>query len=71
MPRAARLCALATGGQILTTKAVSDLLPSGSQCRPLGPHVLKNVTGPVEVVEILPASARARSDLKAKEWRHG
>lgn len=68
---AARLCALATRGQILTTKAVADLLPSGRPCRPRGLHVLKNVTGPVEVVEILPASASAQSELKAKELRHG
>jgi class 3 adenylate cyclase len=49
---AARLCALGTGGQILTTRAVADLLPAGCDCRPLGQHSLKNVTSPVEVVEI-------------------
>lgn len=49
---AARLAALASGGQALTTKATADLLECG--CRPIGPQVLKNVTGQVDVVEILP-----------------
>lgn len=49
---AARLCALGTGGQILTTRAVADLLTGECDCRPVGQHSLKNVTGPVEVVEI-------------------
>ncbi len=51
---AARLCALARGGQILTTKATAELLRGGCHCRSLGVHALKNVTRPVEVVEILP-----------------
>ena len=50
---AARLAALATGGQALTTKATADLVGCG--CRPVGPRILKNVTGPVDVVEILPS----------------
>ena len=49
---AARLSALATNGRILTTKATADLLPRGCACEPLGPQRLKNVTGPVEVVEV-------------------
>jgi class 3 adenylate cyclase len=49
---AARLCALGTGGQILTTRAVADLLTSECDCRPLGQYSLKNVTGLVDVVEI-------------------
>lgn len=49
---AARLCALGTDGQILTTRAVADLLTGECDCRPVGQHSLKNVTGPVEVVEI-------------------
>ncbi|MBI2180341.1 MAG: adenylate/guanylate cyclase domain-containing protein [Deltaproteobacteria bacterium] len=49
---AARLAALAHGGQALTTKATVDLL--GCKCRSIGPHVLKNVTGVIDVVEILP-----------------
>lgn len=38
---AARLSALARGGQILTTKATAGLLPAGCHCRSLGPHILK------------------------------
>lgn len=52
---AARLSALARGGQILTTKATADLLPGECNCRSLGLQVLKNVTGRVEVVEVRPA----------------
>jgi class 3 adenylate cyclase len=48
---AARLAALASGGQALTTKATADLLRCG--CRSVGPRMLKNVTGAVDVVEIL------------------
>jgi class 3 adenylate cyclase len=59
---AARLCALATHGQILTTKAAAQLLPGAGRCRPLGPRALKNVTGPVEVVEILPPDGAAERD---------
>ena len=51
---AARLCALGTGGQILTTRAVADLLAGDCDCRPGGQHSLKNVTDPVDVVEIRP-----------------
>lgn len=51
---AARLCALAARGQILTTKATSELLPRGCDCRSLGRRQLKNVTNQVEVVEIRP-----------------
>ena len=48
---AARLCALANGGQALTTKAVADLVPGRCDFRRLGPQYLKNVARPVEVVE--------------------
>ncbi len=48
---AARLAALATNGRAFTTQATADLL--GCDCRPIGPRPLKNVTGPVEVVEVL------------------
>jgi len=51
---AARLSALARGGQILTTKATADLLLADCECRSLGPQGLKNVTGRVEVVEVRP-----------------
>ena len=59
---AARLSALATGGSILTTKAVADRLPRGTAWRSLGPRILKNVTGPVEIIEIATgASSRPKS----------
>lgn len=48
---AARLCALANGGQALTTKAVADLVPGRCDFRRLGRQHLKNVARPVEVVE--------------------
>jgi class 3 adenylate cyclase len=51
---AARLCALAIGGQALTTKAVADLVPGRCDFRRLGPQHLKNVARPVEVVECIP-----------------
>lgn len=59
---AARLCALARRGQILTTRATANLLPGRGHCRSLGPQSLKNVTGPVEVVEIRPATAGEPGD---------
>jgi class 3 adenylate cyclase len=49
---AARLVALASGGQALTTRATADL--AGCGCRPAGPRTLKNVTGLIDVVEVLP-----------------
>jgi class 3 adenylate cyclase len=52
---AARLAALATNGRAFTTKATADLL--GCDYRAIGPRPLKNVTGPVEVVEVLPAKS--------------
>jgi len=52
---AARLLTLARGGRILTTKATADLLPAGVNGRALGPRVLRNVSAPVEVVEITPS----------------
>lgn len=55
---AARLAALATNGRALTTKATVDLL--GCDCRPIGPQPLKNVTGPVEVFEVLPVKSAVR-----------
>jgi len=69
---AARLSALATGGQILTTQTTARLLPAGCDCRFLGPQVLRNVTGPVEVVEIRPAATnRRRSDETKRRGRDG
>lgn len=57
---AARLSALASGGQILTTRATADLLGTGGQWRSRGPQSLKNVTGPVEVVEVVSGGGSAR-----------
>ena len=51
---AARLCALANGGQALTTKAVADLIPCRFDSRRLGPQHLKNVASPVDVVAFNP-----------------
>lgn len=51
---AARLAALATNGQILTTRAPSALRLPGCECRPMGPRPLKNVSGLVDVVEVVP-----------------
>lgn len=63
---AARLSALASGGTILTTKAVADLLPCGTAWRSLGEKPLKNVTGPVEIVEIATGASswrRSKSEV--------
>ncbi len=61
---AARLVALASGRQALTTKATADLLGCG--CRPVGPRIVKNVTGPVDVVEILPLEESREPVAKVK-----
>lgn len=69
---AARLSALARGGQILTTQTTARLLPAGCDCRSLGLQVLKNVTGPVEVVEVRPAEAsRRRLKPTRRTGHHG
>lgn len=49
---AARLCALATRGQILVTGAVARMLDDAYPARRLGRRGLKNVSVPVEVFEI-------------------
>lgn len=66
---AARLAALATNGRALTTKATADLL--GCDCRPIGPQPLKNVTGPVEVVEVLPVKSAVRGRPPRRDAAHG
>ncbi len=66
---AARLCALATRGQILTTSATAAFLADRCHCRSLGSHSLKNVTGPVEVVEVGPAKAGAMWDRRRRRRR--
>jgi class 3 adenylate cyclase len=53
---AARLCAMARGGQILTTRATAAFLPVQHRYRVLGQRRLKNVARSVEVIEILPGS---------------
>jgi class 3 adenylate cyclase len=58
---AARLSALARGGQVLTTRATADLFGASSAWRSWGPRRLKNVTGPVEVVEVVSRGRRTRS----------
>ncbi|HKW95593.1 MAG TPA: adenylate/guanylate cyclase domain-containing protein [Methylomirabilota bacterium] len=67
---AARLAALAHGGQILATRETAALLSTACVCRSLGPHVLKNVTRPVEVVEITNGRAAGRSGATS-EIIHG
>ena len=57
---AARLAALARGGQILTTRETAAVLATACGCRSLGPHALKNVTRPVEVVEVTNARPAPR-----------
>jgi len=56
---AARLCALANGGQVLTTKAVAGLVPDRCEFQSLGPRLLKNVAMPVEIVECHPGQRHA------------
>lgn len=67
---AARLAALARDGQILTTKETTAVLAHDCSCRRLGPHTLKNVARPVEVVEITGA-ATAQRPADRSEIRHG
>lgn len=67
---AARLAALARGGQILTTRETAAVLAHACSCRSLGPHTLKNVARVVEVVEIL-GLATARRPADRSEIHHG
>ena len=60
---AARLAALARGGQTLTTRETAATLAGACACRSLGPHTLKNVAHPVDVVEVMdPTTARRPAD---------
>lgn len=52
---AARLCALASHGQILVTGAVARMHDDAYRARRIGPRKLKNVSAPVEVFEIMRA----------------
>lgn len=67
---AARLAALARGGQILTTRETAAVLAHDCSCRSLGPHTLKNVARPVEVIEIM-GLATARRPADRSEIHHG
>lgn len=67
---AARLAALARGGQILATRETAALLSTACACRSLGPHALKNVMRPVEVMEITNARP-ARRPGDRNEVSHG
>jgi class 3 adenylate cyclase len=58
---AARLCGLATQGQILASGEIAKLIFGTYQVRSLGPRTLKNVSGPVEVFEVLPAEVKQES----------
>lgn len=49
---AARLCALATAGQILLTRDVARMLNGAHAVRRLGARRLKNVSAPVDVFEL-------------------
>jgi len=68
---AARLCALAVHGQVLTMNATADLLATGCECRRLGRRTLKNVTGPVEVVEILRRARRRAGIITRRTTSYG
>lgn len=57
---AARLCALASRGQILVSGRMTEHLQGHHQLRMLGPRTLTNVGAPVEVVEILGREGRGR-----------
>ncbi|MFQ5893530.1 MAG: adenylate/guanylate cyclase domain-containing protein [Nitrospinota bacterium] len=50
---AARLCALASGGQTLVAGGVARMVGGAYRARRLGRRKLKNVTAPVEVFEIV------------------
>ncbi len=67
---AARLAALARGGQILTTRETAALLSTACGYRSLGPHALRNVTRPVDVVEVTNTPA-ARRPGDRSELSHG
>jgi len=66
---AARLCALATRGQMLTTRETATLLRGRCRCRSLGPQSLKNVTGLVAVVDVRPAKTREASNRSTRRRR--
>ncbi|HVE92106.1 MAG TPA: adenylate/guanylate cyclase domain-containing protein [Actinomycetota bacterium] len=50
--RAARVAALAHGGQVLITEAAAAEAPDGCRLRPLGPHRLRDFDGPVDLFQL-------------------
>jgi len=58
---AARICAAAWGGQILTSPTTASHLSSAPDLtlRPLGPHVLKDIENPVELFQVIAPGLRA------------
>src|SRR5437763_1311083 len=57
VPRAARICAAAHGGQVLLSQATRELveheLPEGVAVRDLGEHRLKDLTGPQRLSQLV------------------
>lgn len=55
--RAARICAVAWGGQILLSQTTRDLvegdLPAGVELRDLGPHRLKDLARPIQIYQVM------------------
>ena len=68
---AARLCALATGGQILMSRNMAEWMSGTCELRALGPRTLKNVSVPVEVFEVLPAEVEQESRAITTRRRRG
>lgn len=66
---AARLCALADHGQILITGRIAELVTGRYAVRRLGPRRLKNVSGAVEVFEVLSTERKGESRLHTRERR--
>jgi len=72
--RAARICQAGHGGQILvsqtTVALVSDDLPKGIDLKPLGQHRLKDLTGPLQLSQVvatgLPGDFPALRSLEAR-----
>jgi adenylate cyclase len=77
---AARLQALAEPGTIFVTEAMLGAVEAvaGVDLRPLGPHSLKNISGPIEVFKVAPAAPVANGDIAranrvapaVESWRH-
>lgn len=66
---AARLCALATRGQILINGTMGGWVAGTYRLRALGPRKLKNVSGMVEVFQVLPPKGKRGSDTSTAHRR--